>query len=53
MKITDLLKKDAIDLNVQARSKEELLKKAVKLMQNNGNINNQEEYLELVMNREK
>ena len=53
MKITDLLKKDAIDLNVQARSKEELLKKAVKLMQNNGNINNQEEYLKLVMNREK
>ena len=53
MKITDLLKKDAIDLNVQAQSKEELLKKAVKLMQNNGNINNQEEYLKLVMNREK
>lgn len=53
MKITDLLKKDTIDLNVQAQSKEELLKKAVKLMQNNGNINNQEEYLKLVMNREK
>lgn len=53
MKITDLLKKDSIDLNVQAQSKEELLKKAVKLMQNNGNINNQEEYLKLVMNREK
>ena len=53
MKITDLLKKDAIDLNVQAQSKEELLKKAVKLMENNGNINNQEEYLKLVMKREK
>ena len=53
MKITDLLKKDTIDLNVKAQSKEELLKKAVKLMQNNGNINNQEEYLKLVMNREK
>ena len=52
MKITDLLKKDAIDLNVKASNKEEILKKAVELMSKNGNINNKEKYLELVMKRE-
>lgn len=52
MKITDLIKKDAIDLNVEATKKEEILQKAVELMEHNGNIKNKDEYLELVMKRE-
>ena len=52
MKITDLIKSDAIDLNVQANNKQEILKKAVELMDHNGNIKNKEEYLELVLKRE-
>lgn len=52
MKITDLLKKDSIDLDVKASSKEEILKKAVELMNNNGNIIDKDKYLELVMKRE-
>lgn len=52
MKITDLLKKDTIDLNVEASSKEEILKKAVELMIKNGNIKDKENYLELVIKRE-
>ena len=52
MKITDLIKKDAIDLNVKASQKEEIIKKAVELMTKNGNIKNKEEYLKLVLKRE-
>ena len=52
MKITDLLKKDSIDLNVEASNKEEIIKKAVELMNNNGNIIDKDKYLELVMKRE-
>ena len=52
MKITDLLKKESIDLNVEASSKEEILKKAVELMDKNGNITDKDKYLELVMKRE-
>lgn len=52
MKITDLLKKESIDLQVKASSKEEIIQKAVELMKQNGNITNQKEYLELVMKRE-
>ena len=52
MKITDLLKKDSIDLNVEASNKEEILKKAVEIMNKNGNITDKENYLELVMKRE-
>ena len=32
MKITDLLKKESIDLNVKTSSKKEVIEKAVKLM---------------------
>lgn len=53
MKITDLLNKNSIDLSVKTLNKEELIKKAVELMKNNGNIKNEKEYLELVMKREK
>ena len=52
MKITDLLKKDSIDLNVEASNKKDILKKAVELMDNNGNIINKDKYLELVLKRE-
>lgn len=52
MKITDLIRKDSIDLNVQASSKEEVIQKAVELMSKNGNIMNEDEYLKLVMKRE-
>ena len=52
MKITDLIKKDAIDLNVEASQKEEVIQKAVELMNRNGNIKNKDEYLKLVMKRE-
>lgn len=52
MKITDLLTKEAIDLDVKASNKKEVIEKAVELMQNNGNINNKDEYLKLVMKRE-
>lgn len=52
MKITDLIRKDSIDLKVEASTKEEILKKAVELMHQNGNIVNQEEYLKLVIKRE-
>lgn len=52
MKITDLLKKDAIDLNVKASSKKEVIEKAVKLMEHNGNIKDKQKYLELVIKRE-
>lgn len=52
MKITDLLKKDSIDLNVEASNKEEILKKVVELMNKNENITDEGKYLELVMKRE-
>ena len=52
MKITDLIKEDSIDLHVNVLTKDEVLQKAVELMVNNGNIRNQEEYLNLVRKRE-
>ena len=52
MKITDLLSVGAVDLNVTASSKEELLKKAVELMVRQGNITDKEQYLNAVFARE-
>ena len=52
MKITDLLSVGAVDLNVTASSKEELLKKAVELMVRQGNITDKEQYLKAVFARE-
>ena len=52
MKITDLLTKESIDLNVKASNKKDVIEQAVELMEQNGNINNKEEYLKLVMKRE-
>ena len=53
MKITDLIKKEAIDLNVKASTKKEIIEKAVELMSKNQNITNKEDYLKLVLEREK
>ena len=52
MKITDLLNENAIQLNGMANSKQEVIDKLIELMQNNGNINNKEEYRNVVMKRE-
>lgn len=52
MKITDLISKDAIDLNVRIQTKKELIKKAVELMAQNGNIKDLNEYENLVLKRE-
>lgn len=53
MKIIDLINPDAIDLNVHIQTKKELIKKAVELMAQNGNIKNLTEYENLVLKREK
>lgn len=52
MKITDLLTVNAVDLNVSAGSKKEILEKAVDLMEKQGNISNKTEYLKAVFARE-
>ena len=52
MKITDLLTKETIDLNVKSSNKQNVIEQAVELMEQHGNINNKEEYLKLVMERE-
>lgn len=53
MKITDLLDESSIILNLEASSKEDALNKVINLMNETGNLNNKEEYAELVFNREK
>ena len=52
MKITDLINKDAIDLNVHISTKKELIKKATELMAQNGNIKDLDKYEDLVLKRE-
>ena len=52
MKITDLINKDAIDLNVHVATKKELIRKAVELMARNGNIKDTQKYEDLVIKRE-
>ena len=42
MKITDLLTKESIDLNVKAENKKDVIEQAVELMEKNGNINNKQ-----------
>lgn len=53
MRITDLLSKEAIELNVTAKDKNDIIDKMTKLMLKTGRINNLAEYKELVLNREK
>ena len=52
MKITDLINKNAIDLNVHVTTKKEIIKKAIELMAKNGNITNIDKYEYLVLKRE-
>lgn len=52
MKITDLISAKTIDIAGKAKSKEDVLKKAVKLISNSGNIKDVEEYEKKVFERE-
>ncbi len=52
MKITDLLSKNAIQLNAKPVNKNETINKLVDLMMKNGNITDKEEYLKTVLKRE-
>ncbi len=52
MKITDLLSKESVQLNVEVKDKEDTLKTAVSLMAKSGKISNEEIYLDAVKARE-
>ena len=52
MRITDLLKKQGIALDVKVSSKNEAIDKLVNLMEASGNLNNKEEYKSKVLERE-
>lgn len=52
MKITDLLKIEAIDLNAQISNKEEAIDHLVDLMMASGNISHREEYKQGILARE-
>ncbi|MDE5680194.1 MAG: PTS sugar transporter subunit IIA, partial [Lachnospiraceae bacterium] len=52
MKITDLLKKESIELNAAPTGKSEALKLAVSLMEKSGNIKDRESYEKQVFARE-
>ena len=52
MKIIDLLKKDAIELNTEASSKQDAIDKLVALHQKAGNLSNEAEYKEAILLRE-
>ena len=53
MKITNLLSIDSIEIGSSYKDKDKLLKNAVKLMCRSGIINNEKEYLNSVLKREK
>lgn len=53
MKILDLLKKESIDLCLDAKNKEDAIKQAVSLMDKNGNIDDAKTYEKGVFEREK
>ena len=52
MRITDLLKKEGIELNVKINNKSEAINRLVDLMDNTGNLSNKEEYKKTVLARE-
>lgn len=52
MKITDLLTVDAVQLNVTASDKKEILNQAVDLMVAQGNVSDRADYLRAVLERE-
>lgn len=53
MKITDLLSANAVNLNVSASDKNDILNKAVDLMVAQGNISDRASYLKAVLERER
>ncbi len=52
MKITDLLSKDSVELNVSASSKDDIINKMTELMLKTGKITDANAYKELVIKRE-
>ncbi len=52
MRITDLLSKESIELNVTAKDKNDIIDKMTKLMQKTGRITDPKAYKELVLKRE-
>ncbi len=52
MKITDLLKKESIELHAAPVGKDEALRQAVSLMEKSGNIRDRESYEKQVFARE-
>ena len=52
MKITDILNKNAIQLNGTFKNKEEVIDKLIELMTTNGNITDKEKYKKVVLKRE-
>ncbi len=52
MKITDLLSKDSIELNVVAKDKNDIINQMTQLMLKTGRINDADKYKELVLKRE-
>lgn len=52
MRITDLLSKESIELNVEAKNKNEIIDKMTELMLKTGKINDLDEYKNLVLKRE-
>lgn len=52
MKITDLICKESVDLNLKASSKQEAIAKVVELMGKSGNILDLQKYQEAVLRRE-
>lgn len=52
MKITDLLKENAINLNVKAVSKDDVINQLITLHENAGNLANVEEYKTAILERE-
>ena len=52
MKITDLLDEQSIKLNATANSKKQALEQIINLMDQTGNIENLEEYKQVVFRRE-
>ena len=52
MKITDLLNKNAIQLNGSFKNKEEAIDRLIELMTSNGNISDKEKYRQVVLKRE-
>lgn len=52
MRITDLLNKNSIKLNLSSSTKSEVIDEMVDLVENSGNLNNKEEYKKAIIARE-